>query len=390
MKKVAAILMILAMMFSLFACKPRDDQNLPGSLSDTSSDTVDPFSTNIGSTTIGYWEDDVDHFARKTYEVSYIHNVDAPIHTLMFKCFQNLESYLNIKTTNYYNTTGEASVYLGLFETAIAEGTDGIICDMVYGHHVRIMEMLDEAGVPYIGLFNTARDEESRAVAPTVAMDHYLAGAKQVEFLHEVYREYWGDIDPSEIACMVIANFSNSEFITRQQGIEDKFAELYPENTLVIGDINVALSGGGASYSTGDVVMWHFMPFYPDVKYWFVACVGDYASGAAMWCKQFGRRDTILITGTGPDMPPSEWDNEEYYGNWISNYAVSNYEYAIPAMCGLIAMMDGRADKDTLWQELRTDDDICTRYFADGRMVTRENYKDMEQVVLDKYGIVEH
>ena len=379
MKKISTVFLLIFMILSLFAC------NKPNA--DGEADLQTDNQTSDSSTTIGYWEDDVDHFARDAYDVYYIHNSSMNLERLLFECFQNLESYLNVKVTDL-TANSDIDLYLGLYSAAVSAGADGVICDMHYEYQARIMELLDEASIPYIGMFNHVYNdwEQQQQIAPTVAMNQHLNGAKQIEILLETYPEYWGDIDSSEIACLILTTSSNDDFITRQQGAEEMFQELYPRNPLFISD---AMIFGNADTARGYELLRIFIEDHPDTKYLLVASVSqDYALSAEMAAVDFGRTDTILIASSG-DMLFSEWD-KGYDGNWVSTYVTYHYEYAIPAMCGLIAMMDGRVDKYTLWQELRIGDDLCTRYLADGRMVTRGNYKDMEQAVLDKYGIVEH
>jgi hypothetical protein len=81
-----------------------------------------------------------------------------------------------------------------------------------------------------------------------------------------------------------------------------------------------------------------------------------------------------------------EWD-AGYEGCWVSSYAVYNYNYVVPALCGLIALVDGRATHETLWAEIRADGDKATAYVAGDQMITKDTYKTVQSDIEKAFGI---
>jgi hypothetical protein len=59
--------------------------------------------------------------------------------------------------------------------------------------------------------------------------------------------------------------------------------------------------------------------------------------------------------------------NNGYQGSWVSASVISDYQYTIPAICGLIALMDGKATADTLWSSKRAAGDKVTFYISQTR-----------------------
>ena len=94
----------------------------------------------------------------------------------------------------------------------------------------------------------------------------------------------------------------------------------------------------------------------------------------------------MIITDVGSDMLSAEW-NSGYEGCWVSCLAISNYLYTGPAVCGLIALVDGRCTPESLWQEIKEDTDKCAVWKTDSEMVTKDTYKDYFNSIADEFGV---
>lgn len=390
MRRTIALLLVILIVFSLTACKETPPASEP-------VDSVPPTSTAPTQTpppaqvqapdatgTVGYLTDDVEHFARDTYDFVYVFSNPSNLTMYMTECFETLGERLNYKLTTA-TANGDANLYVNnIIPAVLIKEPDGLIIDMPFEYQDRLREILDEAGVPYISLFNSVTDENGYEIVPVVMMNHYLNGQKQVELMEESRTKYWGEIDTSKLGLIALTFSLNADLTTRGRGAVDKFKELYPNNYIFEAD---AATVGYITGQTGYDLTSSAISANPDVEYWFVAsCVEDMSIGAARATEALGKTDCVLITGSGASVLPGEWD-AGYEGNWIGNFAVSNYQYAVPAACGLIALCDGRATPETLWEDLKRPGDKAAQFVVGTDTITRDTYKDFFRIIEEGFGI---
>lgn len=218
---------------------------------------------------------------------------------------------------------------------------------------------------------------------PAVVMDQYYNGRRQMEFLHSVYKDYWGDIDPSEITLLIMDWSSNMEFVKRSDGALTKWKEFFGDQTYYYGDC----ASESLSAEAGDSVANSIISAHPEVKYWFiVSTVEDIALGTSRAVEALGKEDSVLMTASGAAILPGEWGNG-YDGCWIANYAISPFFYSGTGVFGLIAMMDGRATKSTLWPDQFQEGDQAARFMLQADMMTLANYKSYLGDVVRSFGV---
>ena len=206
-----------------------------------------------------------------------------------------------------------------------------------------------------------------------------------MQWLYDNYQTYWGDIDTSKIAFAQLYILDPSRSPAQGRRAEDKFKELFPDNTMIF-------TADAATTSTADAESAYnaTAPIFsanPDVEYWFVTCsIETFAQGTARAVESLDMEDHVLIVDVGSDVLCSEWDNG-YDGCWVSCLAISNYIYATPALCGLIAMIDGKADFDSLWASKELTVIRQTLYYVDYDMITSDTYQQYFQDIADELGL---
>jgi ABC-type sugar transport system substrate-binding protein len=332
--------------------------------------------------TIGFLTDDVDHQARRTYKIGYFYTAASNLTKYMFECMTNISDRLNVDVADY-TSENDNDRYLNNLEIAALAGVDGFICTIDPNINDRAYELLEELGVPYLSLFNAVTDANGAEIVPVVMMNQYLNGYMQVQYMYEHYMEYWGEIDTSKIALLVMAFSLNPDLETRSQGAQDYFKEVLPDNPIFIGDTASGSLNMQTSYDESAAII----SANPDIEYWFCACVvEDLAMGVARVAEDHGKTDCLLATGSGSSVLPGEWD-AGYEGCWIGNFAVSNYQYAVPALCGLIAMIDGRATAETLWPEYKREGDKCAQFTVGEYVITKPTYKSFFKEIEESFGI---
>ena len=247
----------------------------------------------------------------------------------------------------------------------------------------RLYEVAMETEVPFVYTVNAYRNEDGANMVPVTVLDQYKNGQTQMEWMYENYQSYWGDIDTSKIVLMTLEFSTNPDLDTRSQGVKDKFAELLPDNEIIVGDISQ--NGYSAQYAYDMCAA--IISANSDVEYWWIAgATEDFGQGGARAVEAAGKEDTTLIVTSGANVLPIEWD-AGYDGCWVASYAVYNYNYVVPALCGLIALIDGRATHETLWEEIRADGDIATAYIAGDQMVTIDTYKTVQEDIATEFGV---
>lgn len=388
MKKVIALALAAMMMISLFACNAKSSNDSPDTAApDTSasSDTPDASASegNSGVEVVGYLTDDVDHYARDTYDFVYFYTRSSALTQMMYDALQKLTDRLNFTIDE---STGDADGdrYIQNIEIFASQGIDGFLVDVDPAIAERVVEVLEETNSVYVPFINSVRDKEGNALAPAVYLDGYDAGAMTIQWLYDNYKKYWGDIDTSKIALLNLTFSVVPDIVIRSEGAIAKFKELFPENDLfftfdsTVGtlDEKTAFDGVSAILSAN-----------PQIEYWWMPCdIEISAQGAARAVETMNLSDRVLITDVGSDALSQEWDSG-YDGCWVSCLAISNYLYVGPAVTGLIAIADGRATHETLWADRKAEGEKYAMFLVDSQMVTKDTYQAYFRSIAEEWGV---
>ncbi|MCL2200811.1 MAG: substrate-binding domain-containing protein [Oscillospiraceae bacterium] len=378
MKKVVALLIAAAMAFSVIACAsdapgdaaPPVEEAQPSVNNGAGTITVD---VSEGANSIGFFLDDVDPQSRRTYDVVWSFMRPMPLMQNIGDALVELEDILNVNII-HYNADGDIDALIQNIEIFAAQGVDGFIIVIDPTASERIKEVLDNTGIPYIAMLNSVRDENGRAIVPGVGLDGYQAGRIKTQWLYDNYRTYWGEIDTARLGLLNF-NFSpNVDFNDRYLGALSMFQELFPGNTNIFSADGVA---GRLDEQTGFDLASAILATNPDVEHWFIpACLEHYAQGAARAVESLGMQDRVLITTTGSDILSAAWDSGYDGAAWVSCIGIHALQYAAPALCALVALMNGTATPDTLWSGLRAPGDLYTFFYVELEIVTRDTYQD--------------
>ncbi len=386
MKKILSVLIALLMVFSLFACgndsenttSPEESSTPPSTAPESnppeesqSPESNAPADPSENADEIGFFYA-LDPASRDTYNIVFAY--PRPM-TLMQNVTNVLEELAPKLNYNISTTTGDndIDVYIQNLEVLATQGTDGFINVIDPTASDRIVEVLDEIGLPYIAFLNTVKDEDGHAIVPCVALDGYASGQMEIQWLYDNYKTYWGDIDTSKIGLIDITWSANTEFEDRYNGALNKFKELFPDNDKIFTADGIT---GGMDADTGFNITSPIFTANADVKYWFVAsCLEMYAQGTARAAESIGIEDNVLVTDVGSDVLSAEWDNG-YDGCWVSCVAISDYQYTVPTICGLISLIDGQSTPESLWAGKRADGDKYTIYNVAAEVVTKDTYQE--------------
>jgi ABC-type sugar transport system substrate-binding protein len=392
MKKIFLLILSLLMILSLIACSKTDttadtqevDEQVTDEQAADGQATDENVDVSALENAIGYFSDGVDPASRDTFEIAWLYMRPMALFQNITTALKELEPGLNFTTTEYC-ANSDIDAMIQTIEIYAGQGFDGFLIVVDPTAAARIKEVLDGTGIPYVAMLNSVRDESGSEIVPCVGIEGEIAGAETVQWLYDNYKAYWGDIDESEIGLLDF-NFSpNTDFDDRHNGSKEKFLELLPGNESKVFTADGV--SGKLDEQTGYDLASATIAAHPDVKYWFVAgCIELYSQGAARAVEALNMEDRVLITAVGSDVLPAEWDND-YDGSWVSCLALSNYQYTMPAVSALIAMMDGKATPESLWQGKRLSTDKVTFYNVNYDILTKADYKEFFAKVLEDSGL---
>ncbi len=335
---------------------------------------------------IGFFYSGVDPQSRDTYNIYYTYPSTLLLFEMMTQSFSAFGDTLNFTITPT-TTEGDLDAFITNFEIFATQGIDGFIVSYDTAAKDRITEVLDDTGIPYISLFNSILDEDGHSIVPTIGLDQYEAGEITLQWLYDHYKTYWGDADTSKLGLISLTYTTSIDLKDRGDGSEALFAKLFPDNTDYIFVADCATSSdltADAGYNqVAAIVAGH-----PEIEYWFVtSCLEMYSQGAARAAESLNIEDHMLITDVGSDILCSEWETG-YNGSWVCCLAISNYLYAAPTVCGLVAMIDGVSTPGSLWPDMLKDGDTAAFYTTASQVVTKDNYKDYFNGIAEIAGMV--
>ena len=376
MKKICAVILVLIMALAFAACG--GDKS---SSDDSSSGNVTTGGDVAAGGRVGYYDDDVDHFARDTYDFTYCYTATNAFNDSVISAWERMGKKYNF-TLSQMCGENDAEAYVQGIEVACNRGTDGLFIDCDPTISSRVYELLEELEVPYVCILQPLTDEDGHNLAPCVMLDQYRSGYDSVSWYGENYPEYWGEIDETTVALLNINYSTNPALAERLVGSKAAFKEYFPDGAVYeVDGVTVGAMDAEAGYNLTSQIM----SAHPEVEHWIIfGCVEDYAQGAARYVETTPNPDSVLITNSGSNLLPLEFESG-YDGPWKVCYAVSEISYAGPAACGLIALVDGRATADTLWSDLRAEGDLATNYIADPIMVTIDNYATFKEDMYKLY-----
>ncbi len=400
MKKLLAILLALLMVVSLFACGGggSKEETKPDAPADNPSDTTpsgddkEPAETpdetpaddgGAKANTIGFYEDALAS-EHDTYNFVFIHLAVTQLCSDEANAMAEFQDRLNFKLTEV-NASGDSDKLITMVEEYCIDEVDGLIIDAGY-NITRIDEICADYGIPYVTLNNPLYTNETDRVcmAPCVVIDSYSSGGELVKWMVEHYKDYWGEVDTSKIGYIGGTFSASVDIQYRVEGGKAAFLEAFPENEskaffadCVTNTLNVDTAYGLIS----DLITAN-----KDIEYWIiVAAAGDIGTGAARAVENLGLEKTCLIGSVPGSTLMAEWQTG-YEGCWVCCVDFRYLDMACQALSGLIALADGRATMDNLWEEYRAPTDLRTKYPNPCSVLTAQTFKTFYEELYEEYG----
>lgn len=402
MKKALSLFLALLMAVTLFACGQTSTTSSPAASTapsaaasstaaasasaaqSPSASAAAGSSTDISASanSIGFFKSGVDPASRKTYNIVWAYPRQNVTMQNIANRLKDYEKMFNFKVTSYC-ANNDMDAYLQNVQIFIDQKVDGFIMVFDPATRMRFIEVLKEANKPVTGILNTVRDDNGSEIIPVAGIEGVDAAGTLVQWLYDNHQKYWGKIDTKKIGLLDYNFSSNKDFNDRFKGAKEKFEKLLPGNPVYAAD---GITGKLDEQTAYDLAATTFAA-HPEVEYWFVtACIEQYGAGAARAAESMNKNKTVLVSDVGSDQLTGQWD-KGYDGTWVSCMAVSDYQYLVPPLCGLIAILDGKATPDSLWSAKRAKGDTVTFYQIPPVIVTKDTYKAFFDEVKKEAGL---
>ena len=280
---------------------------------------------------------------------------------------------MNFDLTAFSSSTDMEKFFNTLYACA-NEDYDGFIFDFDASTMDRVLEIATELQINWITAVNICKDENGAMQWPGVSLNSYQLGQKMANWLDDNYTNYWGDIDKSKLGLISIGASDLPDFIGRGMGAFDTYEELYPD-IFETNSYYIDVAGTGYTADAGYDRAAAVLSAHPDIEYWFISCCMELQSlGAARAAESLGKDDSTLIICVDGSALMEQWDNG-YEGCWVAGVAIAELYHAMPTVCGLVAMIDGRVEPDNLWPDFIAPGDHYAERVLETQVLLIDNYK---------------
>jgi len=349
MKKVLAILLMLAMVFALVAaCGGNNDggttpttPTAPG----TGGDTVDPGREFTGE--IGFFDPDYDYFANPRLRFAYLRIRNSPIYADLANSFAVWAEMANVDLS-IYDANDDDDLFISMLEMLVLQGYDGFLLDPEMVNYPAVVSVVRDLGIPFMpGLGLPLDAQTGRLTNPFVGFDFRFVGEQMGHWLVDYWRENWSHVPIENIGFMGVDWSHVYEISVRIDGALDVIREAIPdiEDRFFRPDTIVGTLNSATAYQVAGAVF----GTTPEITHWLiVGTVDDFADGAVTAARDAGLEgQTVAIAMGGPGLL-AQWEagiQNDFKAAFVSVGVI----YAEPMFFGLHALVMGYATEETLW-----------------------------------------
>ncbi|NLT15877.1 MAG: substrate-binding domain-containing protein [Clostridiales bacterium] len=398
MKKTLAIVLVLLMAVSLFACgtKTPGASTAPSAAPTsaapaTNAPPVSPEATqsNTGKygddplDKVGFFDPDYDYSKNERYTIQYMTGATGPLYDQSSAAFALWCEKMNCDYSPMWSSGNDNDAFLTNLQTFINQGVDGFIFDPDVNSYMRIQEICDEAGVSWMGFMSPAQNMEAEGtplIHPFVGFDHYWFGQQMGLKMDEWMKTKWADVPKEEIGYISV-DYSMADVLHwRTTGAQDAFLEKNPDmaNQFFIADTVTT----GPTLDGANTVVTAVLSEQTTYTHWLVSVLfDDIAMGSAAALDSMGfDPDTAVVTTIGGTSLQNQWDNG-IDDCWQLAIFTPQTIYAEAVVGAVYAFMTGQATPETIWPSWVNENDPKSAGYAGMLLpsywMTRENYQQL-------------
>ena len=417
MKKLLAILLALLLTASLFACSSEPastntsadsspaSANSPASSPDSSpssspanSPASSPASSPAGTQAsappvandpyvseapirenLGWYTDQVDWFARDPYKIAFLYDRASATADLLDGALQKWSERVNFSYTSY-NADSNADAFINTMGVLSQQGYTGMVLNPDASYADRVKQAAQEYGIAWLPGFVPLLDMNGDPIWPQESLGVKYQADLMTDWLRESYKDYLGDIDRSKIGLI-----STSQYVVPVLKLVSDFSIVnfqtdFPEaadNAYEVDTVNFGFDANGGFNAVAP-----FLAAHPEIEHWFViGSIEDVVQGACRAIDAAGLTDKTISISCGANLLMDSWLSGTDTGCYKAGIYYSMQIYAEPLVCGIIAMLDGRATPETLWPEWKDPNQQYPVVTVQSTILTVDNYDTYDDYV---------
>ncbi|MDR2665011.1 MAG: hypothetical protein LBC21_01890 [Oscillospiraceae bacterium] len=414
MKRILAISLAFLMALSFAACKGDGEQDTssggspstgaespsqsgggqePAPPADEGTDSA-PAGADSGYTDIGFFDPNYDYSQHKTFKVAYISNSNDFLTLEFDAAYKDWAPRMNINYTGLWASSAGNDEYLSGLQLYCEQDYDGLLLQPDLSIYSRIVEILDEANMPWISGIGQARTDNGAGALlhPSVGFSDLDVGYKLMQYCLDWKDANYPDVPWDNVGVIAIDMGVSVEIMRRTFGTEMKWVEKHPE----MGEANESRETNPKNFWICDTAMGTFdqvtaqnmttqvVTANPSIEVWLVpAAVDFYAMGAAQALENIGLADKSVIVCNGGSQLPLQLDSGKETA-WRSALFTPQTMYSEPMIAQLWAYMAGLATPETIYPEWIKWDDKGDIFDDAGNLVEEHNYS---QVLIPSFWI---
>jgi len=386
MKKLIALVLVLAMVLGLAACGSTDGGSSGGGSTpsaDTGSDTSDTTPTpapsgDSGSSaaptgTVAYpncnddgsinldrianYDPDYDYTQNPVYKVAYLASASGPLYADAANSYESWCATMNCQWMGFSSAEGDNDRFMTLLQQALDSGYDILILDPDNTTFPTVASVMNEyPDTVWMAMMSPARDGATgdgipaggNLIHPSVGFSHYDAGWQQMIKLFEWIDETYPDADWNEVGCISLDYSLSPPLHDRSLANLDYWAENAPaeaQDNIFVADCAAA----GISVQAGIDTVGPIISTNTNIKYWLVSGnVDDWAQGSATAVESAGLGETSCVTTFGGSGAQAQWDAGTQ-NCWRYALNTATFMYAEPILGSAYAIKNGWTTYEEIW-----------------------------------------
>ncbi|MDR2665755.1 MAG: hypothetical protein LBC21_05695, partial [Oscillospiraceae bacterium] len=343
-----------------------------------------PAGGGSGYTDVGFFDPNYDYSQHKTFKVAYVSNSNDFLTLEFDAAYKDWAPRMNINYTGLWaSTSGSNDEYLSGLQLYCEQDYDGLLLQPDLSIYTRIVEILDEAGMPWISGIGQARTDNGAGALlhPSVGFSDLDVGYKLMQYCLDWKDANYPDVSWDKVGVIAIDMGVSVEIMRRTFGTELRWVETRPE----MGEANESREINPKNFWICDTAMGTFdqvtaqnmttqvVTANSGIEVWLVpAAVDFYAMGAAQALENLGLADKSVIVCNGGSQLPLQLDSGKETA-WRSALFTPQTMYSEPMIAQLWAFMAGLATPETIYPEWVKWDDKGDIFDDSGNLVEEHN-----------------
>ena len=326
----------------------------------------------------GWYTDKVDWFARDPYKIVFIYAQAFALTDNMGKAFQAWSKRVNYEYTES-NANQDNDTFLNNMELFASQGWQGMVLQPDATIGMRVKELATELGVAWMPGVSPIMDEQGNLLQPMVTLGTKYQADMANDWLFDNYKTYWGneDINPATLGYICLGLSANPILKMVSDYSYEGFKAKYPAAANNAFDGDCINQTNPVSADAGYQLTSATMAAHPEIEHWFITTVlEDYAQGAARAASALNIENKVLICSNGANILIPMFKESSEDKSWVAGIYYAQEIFCEPCVCGIIAMLDGRATPESLYPEWKAPGATYANILCDTRVVTKETYQE--------------